>query len=252
MRETRGGFCRRGRRIGRGRQLGLRSHERRLAPAGLPGYRGRTSGHSVSNPRRNDRGSPGCQRIGDRPDKFRLSLAGSPAHADRIAFTAIPHSGGLCYGRVLLAPLLPTPPRGDAITVRCRTASRCGEAALRCSIPSPSGARARKFLSGCEREDRPRADAQVGASEFGPACRRSRRAHPCYNPATAGYSDREMQGRRGSRVSQSQVPSASLRSGCLPAIAAASRRVHRDSSAVSFLHWRGEQSRSPWQQMQMR
>lgn len=42
-------------------------HERRSAPAGLPDYRGRTSVHSVSNHRRDDRGLPGCPAIGLAP-----------------------------------------------------------------------------------------------------------------------------------------------------------------------------------------
>src|SRR5712692_8195444 len=52
-----------------------------------------TAVHSVSNHRRNDRGSPGCQRIYSRPDRLRLSLADSPLHTDRIEFTATSHPG---------------------------------------------------------------------------------------------------------------------------------------------------------------
>src|SRR5260370_23605862 len=52
-----------------------------------------TAVHSVSNHRRNDRGSPGCQRFYSRPDRLRLSLADSPIHTDRIEFTATSHPG---------------------------------------------------------------------------------------------------------------------------------------------------------------
>src|SRR6266849_6139785 len=52
-----------------------------------------TAVHSVSNHRRNDRGSPGCQRIYSRPDRLRRSLADSPIHTDRIEFTATSHPG---------------------------------------------------------------------------------------------------------------------------------------------------------------
>src|SRR3990172_11068647 len=71
-----------------GRFFGPLGRERRLSPAGLPDYRGRTAGHSDSNHQRADRGSPGCQRICARPDRLRLSLAGSPSHPHRIEFTA--------------------------------------------------------------------------------------------------------------------------------------------------------------------
>jgi len=63
-----------------------------LTPTGLPDYREGTSSHSVSNHRRDDRGSPGCQRIDARPDRLRLSVEDSPIHADRIEFTAAPTS----------------------------------------------------------------------------------------------------------------------------------------------------------------
>src|SRR6266849_1351368 len=52
-----------------------------------------TAVHSVSNHRRYDRGSPGCQRIYSRPDRLRRSLADSPIHTDRIEFTATSHPG---------------------------------------------------------------------------------------------------------------------------------------------------------------
>ena len=56
--------------------------------------------------------------------RLRLSLADSPTHADRIEFTAAAHTGRLCYGLVVLVPLLSTPHRCDAVTVRYRTALR--------------------------------------------------------------------------------------------------------------------------------
>src|ERR1019366_3717889 len=55
-------------------------HEHRLTRGGLPDYCAGTSGHSVSNHRRDDRGPPGCQRIYARPDRLRHSLEGSPGH----------------------------------------------------------------------------------------------------------------------------------------------------------------------------
>jgi hypothetical protein len=122
------------------RFFGLPSHERRLTPTGLPDYRAGTSGHSVSNHRRNDRGSPGCQWIYAHPDRLRLSLEGSPVHTDRIEFTANGLLAVLCYGLVVLVPLLPTPPCGDAVTVRYRTAFHRKGADLHWSIPSPSQA----------------------------------------------------------------------------------------------------------------
>src|ERR1019366_6378766 len=118
-------------------------HEHRLTPAGLPDYCAGTSGHSVSNHRRDDRGSPGCQRIYARPDRLRHSLEGSPGHTDRIEFTATTRLGSLCYGLVVLVPLLSTPPHGDAVTVRYRTALRRTEADFHGSIPPPSQAHER-------------------------------------------------------------------------------------------------------------
>jgi hypothetical protein len=133
------------------RLFGPFSHEHRLSLTGLPDYRGRTAGHSVSNHRRNVRGSPGCQRIDARPDRLRLSLAGSPAHTDRIEFTADSPEAALGYGLVVLVPLLSTPPHGDAVTVRYRTALAAQEQTFTAlsprllrrtsagNLPAPSG-----------------------------------------------------------------------------------------------------------------
>ena len=120
-----------------GRLFGLCSHEHRLSPAGLPDYRGRTAGHSDSNHRRADRGSPGCQRICARPDRLRLSLAGSPSHADRIEFTAAPHTGSLYYGLVVLVPLLSTPCCHDAVTLRYLTILHSKRVDLHHSVTTP-------------------------------------------------------------------------------------------------------------------
>jgi hypothetical protein len=68
-------------------------HEHRLTPAGLPDSSARSSDHSVSSHQRDDRGSPGCQRICPRLDRLRHSVEGSPVHADRIEFTTAPASG---------------------------------------------------------------------------------------------------------------------------------------------------------------
>jgi hypothetical protein len=111
-----------------------------LAPAGLPDYREGTSGHSVSNPRRVDRGSPGCQRIDARPDRLRHSPEDSPIHADRIEFTATVRPNRLCYGLVVLVPLLSTTGCHEAVTVRYRTLLHRTEADFHRSIPSPSQA----------------------------------------------------------------------------------------------------------------
>ena len=97
------------------------------ALAGLPDYYAGTSSHSVSNHRRDDRGSPGCQRIYARPDRLRHSLESSPIHADRIEFTATTRLGSLCYGLVVLVPLLSTPPPATQLrfdTARLFTAQK--------------------------------------------------------------------------------------------------------------------------------
>jgi len=74
--------------------------------------------------------------------RLRLSLAGSPTLADRIEFTCL-CSSRPCYGLVVLSPLLPTPHRCDAVTVRYRTALHRTETNFHRSIPSPSQAHER-------------------------------------------------------------------------------------------------------------
>lgn len=117
------------------------------APAGLPGCFVGASGHSVSNHRRVVRGLPGCPAIrllAYRPlYRLRQSLEGSPIHADRIEFTATAHSGRLCYGLVVLVPVLSTPCCHDAVPVRYRTALHRTGADFHCSIPTPSQAHER-------------------------------------------------------------------------------------------------------------
>ena len=117
------------------------------APAGLPGYFVGTSDHSVSNHRRVVRGPPGCPalRLFASGPLYRLrhSLEGSPIHADRIEFTAAACLGNLCYGLVVLVPLLSTPCCHDAVTVRYRTALHRTGADFHCSIPTPSQAHER-------------------------------------------------------------------------------------------------------------
>lgn len=126
------------------------------AQAGLPGYCLGASAHSLSNHRRDDRGSPGSQRIDARPDWLRLSLEGSPAHADRIEFTAAVPRDILCYGLVVLVPLLSTPCCHDAVTVRYRTILHRTEADFHRPIPTPSQAHERS-RHGCL-SARPRAE----------------------------------------------------------------------------------------------
>ena len=127
-----------------GRLFGPLGHEHRLAPTGLPDYRERTSGHSVSNHRRVVRGLPGCpafRLLASRPRyRLRLSLADSPSHADRIEFTAAHHTASLCYGLVVLVPLLSTPCCHDAVTVRYRTALHRTGADFHRSVFPPSQA----------------------------------------------------------------------------------------------------------------
>jgi len=129
-----------------GRLFGRSRHELRLSPAGLPDYGRGASVHSVSNHRRDDRGLPGCPAI--RLLAYRplcrpgLSLEDSPILTNRIEFTAAAHSGHLCYGLVVLVPLLSTSHCCNAVTVRYRTILHRTGADFHCSIPSPSGARA--------------------------------------------------------------------------------------------------------------
>jgi len=97
-------------------------------------------GHGAREDVQDDRGSPGCQRIDARPDRLRQSLEGSRIHTDRIEFTAMNHAGRWCYGRVVLVPLLSTPPCGDAVAVQFRTALRRPGADFHRSIFPPSQA----------------------------------------------------------------------------------------------------------------
>ena len=79
--------------------------------------------------------------------RLRLSLADSPTHADRIEFTCL-GSSRPCYGLVVLSPLLSTPHRCDAVTVRYRTALHRTETDSHRSIPSPSQAHERRSETG--------------------------------------------------------------------------------------------------------
>jgi len=105
------------------------------------------SSHSVSNHQRDDRGPPGCPafRLAAYRPLYRLrpSLAGSPVLADRIEFTADCPTAALCYGLVVLVPLLSTSPLGDAVTVRYLTTLRRKETDSHRSIPVPSQAHER-------------------------------------------------------------------------------------------------------------
>ena len=117
------------------------------ALAGLPGCFVGASGHSVSNHQRVVRGPPGCPTIWLRAYRplyrLRPSLADSPTHADRIEFTADGPQAALCYGLVVLVPLLSTPCCHDAVTVRYRTALHRTEADFHRPIPTPSQAHER-------------------------------------------------------------------------------------------------------------
>jgi len=89
-----------------------------------------------------------CVWSGDRPDasgfyppRQALSFASRLAtHADRIEFTPVVHRDGLCYGLVVLSPLLSTSHRWDAVTVRYRTILHRTEADFHRSIFLPSQA----------------------------------------------------------------------------------------------------------------
>ena len=125
------------------------------APAGLPGYFAGASDHSVSNHLRVVRGLPGCPAIrllAYRPRyRLRLSLADSPNHADRIEFTVTAHWGHLCYGLVVLVPLLSTSCYHDAVTVRYRTALHRTEADFHRPVPTPSQAHERGIYAASTR-----------------------------------------------------------------------------------------------------
>ena len=82
-----------------------------------------------------------------RRDRLRLALADSPNLADRIEFTATTLSDSLCYGLVVLSPLLSTPHCCDAVTVRYRTALHRTETDSHRSIPSPSQAHERRSVT---------------------------------------------------------------------------------------------------------
>lgn len=116
-------------------------------PAGLPGFLVGASSHCVSNHQRVVRDLPGCPAIrllAYRPlYRLRLSLADSPIHADRIEFTATTHACRLCYGLVVLVPLLSTPHYCDAVTVRFRTVLHRTGADFHRPIPTPSQAHER-------------------------------------------------------------------------------------------------------------
>ena len=90
-----------------------------------------------------------------RRDRLRLALADSPNLADRIEFTATIRSDSLCYGLVVLSPLLSTPHCCDAVTVRYRTALHRTETDSHRSIPSPSQAHERRLAAGFGRPFRP-------------------------------------------------------------------------------------------------
>ena len=86
-----------------------------------------------------------------RRDRLRLALADSPNLADRIEFTATTLSDSLCYGLVVLSPLLSTPHCCDAVTVQYRTALHRTETDSHRSIPSPSQAHERRLAAGLTR-----------------------------------------------------------------------------------------------------
>ena len=79
-----------------------------------------------------------------RPDRLRLSCEDSPIRADRIEFTTGGLLATLCYGLVVLVPLLSTPPCGGAVTVRFRTALHRTEPDFHCSVFPLSQARERR------------------------------------------------------------------------------------------------------------
>ena len=83
------------------------------------------------------------------PDRLRLSLAGSPAAADRIEFTLPACLGGRCYGLAVLVPLLSTSRCRDAVTVRYFTILHRKGADLHRSVPAPFQAHERTRRACC-------------------------------------------------------------------------------------------------------
>src|ERR1022692_5120068 len=69
----------------------------------------------------------------------------------------LPLRGRLCYGLVVLVPLLSTPHRCDAVTVRYRTALHRTEADFHRSIPLPSQAHDREPSRFAARRNKARA-----------------------------------------------------------------------------------------------
>ena len=98
--------------------LELARHSRQVSLLHVSGLRPSVSNHLTASPGRfrtlplSARGFPALRRSG-----LRLSLAGSPIGPAE--------SSSLSYGRLLHLPLLPTPPRGDAVTVGYRPESAC-------------------------------------------------------------------------------------------------------------------------------
>ena len=91
------------------------------ALAGLPDYCRRTSGHSISNHRRVDRGSPGCQQVFPAVTGFVFRSQTRPRTPTESSSRRRSHWDRLCYGLVVLVPLLSTSHCWDAVTIRYRT-----------------------------------------------------------------------------------------------------------------------------------
>ena len=105
-----------------------------------------------------------------------------------------PCVSGPCYGLVVLVPLLPTPPRGDAVTVRYPTTPRRRETGFHRAVFAPSQAHQRG-LSSARRKRPNRCRLDNGAVRTPPPCRAgpvpgfkvrkpsSENSHPALSPS---------------------------------------------------------------------
>jgi hypothetical protein len=137
-----------------GRCFGRFRPERRLVPAGLPDYRRSTSRHSVSNHRRVDRGSLGCQQVFPAATGFAFYQQTRPLTPTESSSRRFTLPGPLRYGLAVLVPLLSTSHCCDAVTVRFRTIRHRTEADSHRFVLLPSQAHWRS-RPGCGFKGRP-------------------------------------------------------------------------------------------------
>ena len=118
-----------------------------MTPAGLPDYRRRRL-PAIPTPTINaptgDR--PAASRFTHAPTGFAFHSQARPATADRIQFTADNLMPVLCFGLVVLVPLLSTPPRSNAVTVQFCSVLHRSDANSHPSVFQPSQAHERGQL----------------------------------------------------------------------------------------------------------